>query len=76
MQSLFEAPAKREILDRLGALSPEAPRQWGKMSVSQMLAHCAVALEAGTGDKPRSFKPLNAKPYRPRTPVFSKICFR
>ena len=56
MQSLFEPPAKREILDRLGALTPEAPRQWGKMSVSQMLAHCAVALEAGTGDKPRPQK--------------------
>jgi Protein of unknown function (DUF1569) len=53
MQNLFDAPAKSEILQRLSALSPGASRQWGKMSPSQMLAHCAVALEAGTGDKPR-----------------------
>lgn len=53
MQNLFDAPAKKEILQRLGALSPGAPRQWGKMTSAQMLAHCSVALEAGTGDKPR-----------------------
>ena len=53
MQSLFDSPAKNEILRRLGALSPGATRQWGKMTAAQMLAHCAVALEAGTGDKPR-----------------------
>ena len=56
MQSLFDSPAKNEILRRLAALSPVAPRQWGKMSPPQMLAHCAAALEAGTGDNPRPQK--------------------
>ena len=56
MQNLFDSSAKNEILQRLGALTPEAARQWGKMSVSQMLAHCSVALESGTGDKPRPQK--------------------
>ena len=56
MQNLFDSSAKNEILQRLGALTPEAARQWGKMSVPQMLAHCSVALESGTGDKPRPQK--------------------
>lgn len=53
MQNLFDATAKKDILDRLESLSPAATRQWGKMEAAQMLAHCTVALEAGTGDKPR-----------------------
>lgn len=53
MQSLFEAPAKQSIQDRLARLEPGSSRKWGKMSAGQMLAHCAIALEAGTGDRPR-----------------------
>lgn len=53
MENLFDPPAKKAILERLKSLSPGAERQWGKMSAPQMLAHCAVALEAGTGDRPR-----------------------
>jgi len=56
LRNLFDASSKDEILQRLSKLSPEAPRQWGKMSVPQMLAHCAAALEAGTGDNPRPQK--------------------
>jgi Protein of unknown function (DUF1569) len=52
MRSLFEPASKQSILERLAALSPGAPRQWGKMDASQMMAHCSVALEAGTGDRP------------------------
>jgi hypothetical protein len=37
--------------ERLGGLTPAA-RQWGKMDPAQMMAHCSVAMEAGTGDKP------------------------
>ena len=52
MRSLFEPETKRSILDRLGSLTPGASRQWGKMDAAQMMAHCSVAMEAGTGDKP------------------------
>ncbi len=53
MQSLFDSAAQKSISDRLTSLSASAVRQWGKMDAAQMLAHCSVALEAGTGDRPR-----------------------
>lgn len=53
MQSLFEPAARENVNARLGKLQPGSPRQWGKMSASQMLAHCANALEVASGDKPR-----------------------
>lgn len=52
MTSLF-IPADRESLSRrLAALEPGSVRQWGKMDPAQMLHHCALGLEAGTGDRP------------------------
>ena len=53
MQTLFDPAARKAIADRLAALPPTAARQWGKMDVAQMLAHCSAALEVGTGDRPR-----------------------
>ena len=53
MRNLFDPEAMQSILQRLGSLSPGAARQWGKMDAAQMMAHCSVAMEAGTGDKPR-----------------------
>ena len=52
MRSLFEPEAKQSIVERLRALTPAAKRGWGKMDAAQMMAHCSVAMEAGTGDKP------------------------
>ena len=52
MRSLFEPEAKQSIVERLMALTPTSKREWGKMDAAQMMAHCSVALEAGTGDKP------------------------
>src|SRR5271169_6187028 len=51
MKSLFAPSERQQILDRLGKLQPGATRQWGKMDPAQMLAHCAAALEVGTGDR-------------------------
>ncbi|MGE5233175.1 MAG: DUF1569 domain-containing protein [Acidobacteriota bacterium] len=52
MRSLFDPADRRAILDRLAALSPESPRQWGKMDVAQMMAHCVVPLAIAAGDGP------------------------
>jgi hypothetical protein len=49
-RSLFQAEQTDEIKMRLGKLSPDSARQWGKMTPAQMLAHCSAGLEMATGD--------------------------
>src|SRR6266540_3068824 len=53
MKNLFDPADRNAILERLATLSCDAARQWGKMDCGQALAHCSIALEAATGDKPR-----------------------
>ena len=52
MKTIFDAETHGEVLERLGKLSSETERQWGKMSASQMMEHTARALEMATGDVP------------------------
>jgi hypothetical protein len=52
MRSLFNESDRAALLARLDSLQPGAQRQWGKMNPPQMLCHCAVALEAATGERP------------------------
>jgi len=49
MKNLFEPTAVREITDRIARLTPGSERQWGKMSVAQMLAHCKAAIGMAEG---------------------------
>lgn len=53
MKTLFETTAYQEILRRLESIHAGSPRQWGKMSVSQMLEHEARVLEMASGKVPR-----------------------
>ena len=50
MSTLFAPSDRQQILERLGQLQAGATRQWGKMDVAQMCAHCVAALEVGAGD--------------------------
>ena len=50
MYSLIQPGVPSDIINRLVQLSPEAKPQWGKMSVSQMLAHCQVPLKLALGE--------------------------
>ena len=50
MDTLFDAAARDRILVRIESLRPSSPRGWGKMDAAQMMSHCALALEAATGD--------------------------
>jgi hypothetical protein len=50
MNNLFEPTAAAEIIARLGKLKPESQAQWGKMNVSQMLAHCQAPFRVYFGD--------------------------
>jgi hypothetical protein len=49
MKTLFDQVASMEIQNRIEKISPNAKRQWGKMDVDQMLAHCANGLEMASG---------------------------
>ena len=51
MQNLFDPADRDAIVNRLSNLQPTSSRQWGKMNIAQMLAHCAVALEVPCGDR-------------------------
>ncbi len=54
MKTVFDAEIHEELIERLGKLSPDTERQWGKMSAGQMMEHSARALEMATGQKPMS----------------------
>jgi len=52
IKNLFDNTAYNEILERLHKLSPDSQRQWGRMQVAQMLAHCKEAFKVPLSDKP------------------------
>jgi hypothetical protein len=50
MKTIFDTETRDELFERLGKLSPECERQWGKMTPSQMMEHTARVLEMATSD--------------------------
>lgn len=50
MDTLFDPASRDRILARIESLRPDSPRGWGKMNVAQTMAHCALGIEASTGD--------------------------
>ena len=49
MPTLFDKQTQDELLARVGKLSAASQRQWGKMSVSQMLKHMIIAFSVPIG---------------------------
>ncbi len=54
MKNVFSAEDSQELKSRISNLKNESQPQWGKMNVSQMLAHCNVAYEM-------TYEPTNFK---------------
>src|SRR5438128_1141863 len=50
MNSLLDTEFSTEIINRINRLKPETKPKWGKMSVSQMMAHCSEALRSAYGE--------------------------
>jgi hypothetical protein len=83
MKNLYEAGVAKQVEDRLAQLKPDSPRQWGRMTPAQAVAHCSGAMEWAVSDKrpPRTtsgwligwaIKPLvlkDDKPLRPGAPT-------
>ena len=51
MKNVFTRQDATDLIIRINKLSPQTKPQWGKMSVSQMLAHCNVTYELVYEDK-------------------------
>jgi hypothetical protein len=49
MKNLFDQSAVDEVMARIEQLNQGSQRQWGKMDVAQMMAHCSAALEMASG---------------------------
>jgi len=49
MKNLFEKETVDEVLSRIEKLQASNQRQWGKMNVAQMLAHCSAAMDMASG---------------------------
>jgi hypothetical protein len=78
MKNLFEKETIDEVIGRIDSLQPATQRQWGKMDVAQMMAHCSTALDMALGKLilrrvliGRIFGPL-AKPIYSNDKAFSK----
>lgn len=48
MKSIYDPAVCSEVLTRIGTLTPGTQRRWGKMNVSQMLAHCNETMKVVT----------------------------
>jgi hypothetical protein len=51
LPNIFTAPVSLDIIHRINKLTSSTLAQWGKMNVSQMLAHCCVTYEMIFEDK-------------------------
>jgi hypothetical protein len=51
VKSLYNPALALEVKKRVGRLTPQSARQWGKMDAAQAVAHCAVSMEWAVGDK-------------------------
>lgn len=52
MKTLHDRVERAAILDRLARLSPQSPRQWGTMTVGEMVGHLSKAAEMALGELP------------------------
>ena len=57
MKTLFDRTVVEEVKARVRSVRRDSPRQWGKMSATQAIAHCAKGMEMAVGDlrPPRVF---------------------
>jgi hypothetical protein len=86
MKNLFEQETVDEVIARIDRLQPSSLRQWGKMDVAQMIAHCSITIDIASGrlNLPRIFlgrliapffKSIytNEKPFRKNGPTGKEL---
>jgi hypothetical protein len=57
MEDIFDPATHQQMRDRILSLTTTSQRQWGTMSVAQMLAHCSAGIQTANGElrPPRVF---------------------
>lgn len=50
MKSIFKQEDRAEIISRINTLNEESKAQWGRMTIGQMLRHCALCEEYYMGN--------------------------
>ena len=61
MNNLFDPTVANQVKTRLEKLEQQSERLWGKMTVAQMLAHCAMSMQWAVGDRVPDKGPLPAR---------------
>jgi hypothetical protein len=51
LPNIYTEQGTNDLISRINQLSPISQRRWGKMNVSQMLAHCCVPYEQLLGER-------------------------
>ena len=75
IKNIFDKPVVDEVINRINNLTTDSKPLWGKMSVSQMLAHCCVTYEFIYENKhpvPGTFKKILLKLFVKKTVVSDK----
>lgn len=75
MKDIFTKSVSTEVINRINSLKEKSHPQWGKMTVSQMLAHCNVTYEMVYTDKhpkPNAFTKLILRLFVKNTVVSEK----
>jgi hypothetical protein len=50
MKNLHEPALVADVKARLARLQPDSPRQWGRMTPAQAVAHLSISFDAALGD--------------------------
>ena len=50
MKNLYNPNDLESLKHRITQLRPDSPRQWGKMTLPQTLAHCVLGMQIATGE--------------------------
>jgi len=56
-KSLWDADSRRELVDRLNRVQPNAIPLWGKMNAAQMMAHLTGWMKMANGELKTTIKP-------------------
>jgi len=57
-QNIYSAPVAEQFIARINKLSLNTPNQWGKMDISQMIAHCNVSYDMAFNENYKKSSPF------------------